>query len=142
MYIDVHWSFILLFSQVIFSFKEPYVHYVALKKFWKKENNRKPWIKFRVLLKRWSNSNGSLWTQQSFSRSKSLMYTTLHLKKNVLKKENNRKPWITFRVLLKRWSNSKWQSLNSTTPNVKPKKLSNLVLSETTTLLILKWADN
>ena len=24
MYIDVHWSFILLLSQVIFSFKEPY----------------------------------------------------------------------------------------------------------------------
>ena len=37
MYIDVHWSFILLFSQVIFSFKEPFVHYIALEKFWKRE---------------------------------------------------------------------------------------------------------
>ena len=37
MYIDVHWNFILLFSQVIFSFKEPYVHYIALKRFWERK---------------------------------------------------------------------------------------------------------
>ena len=37
MYTDVHWSFILLFSQVIFLFKEPYIHYIALKKFWKRK---------------------------------------------------------------------------------------------------------
>ena len=37
MYTDVHWSFILLFSQVIFLFKELYVHYIALKKFWKRK---------------------------------------------------------------------------------------------------------
>ena len=36
LYTDVHWSFILLFSQFIFSFREPYVHYIALKKFWKR----------------------------------------------------------------------------------------------------------
>ena len=36
MYTDVHWSFILLFSQVIFLFKEPYVHFTTLKLFWKR----------------------------------------------------------------------------------------------------------
>ena len=38
MYTDVLWSFILLFGhgQVIFLFKEPYVHYIALKKVWKR----------------------------------------------------------------------------------------------------------
>ena len=36
MYTDVHWSFILLFSQVIFLFKEPYVHFTALKLFCKR----------------------------------------------------------------------------------------------------------
>ena len=38
MYTDVHWSLVLLFGhwQVIFFFKEPYAHYVALKKFWKR----------------------------------------------------------------------------------------------------------
>ena len=85
MYIDVHWSFILLFSQVIFSFKEPYVHYIALKKmFWKRKTTESYELSLECCWKDDPTQNGSLWTQQlqTFSQKKKIVKPSTWWKNN------------------------------------------------------------